>query len=135
MKKTIVITLLLIVGSFTATAQSDAFKADAVKLIKMSNGTVEASLGQLYTMIPEAKVEGFKKDLQPILNDYYEKLATKSMEYYTHDEVKQLLKFYNSELGKKSLIVSEKMTKESLGSMAQELQVQLTPLIQKYMGQ
>ena len=30
------------------------------------------------------------------------------MEYYTHDEVKELLEFYNSEIGKKSLKYKKK---------------------------
>ena len=132
MNKSILITVALFIGMmFNVQAQDEAFKEDALKLTKMSSGAVEANLSQVYTMIPEDKVEDFKKELQPILDDFYTKLAMKSMEYYTHEEVKELLEFYDSEIGKKSLEVQEKMTKESM-SMAQELSMKLMPLVQKY---
>ncbi|NBC58144.1 MAG: DUF2059 domain-containing protein, partial [Bacteroidetes bacterium] len=73
----------------------------------------------------------FKKELKPVMEDFYVKLAEKSMEYYSHDEIKKLLDFYNSDIGQKNLEVQEKMTKESMG-MAQELNMKLMPLIQKY---
>ncbi|WP_454244482.1 DUF2059 domain-containing protein [Psychroflexus sp. MBR-150] len=132
MKKTILLTLTLFLGTFIyAQDQDEAFVQDAYKLTKLSSGAVEANMSQIYTMIPEDNVEAFKKELQPIMDDFYMKLAKKSTEYYTHDEVKELLNFYNSELGQKTLEVQEKMTKESMG-MAQELNMKLMPLIQKY---
>jgi len=135
MKKTILITLVFFVASFThLNAQDDTFKADAVKLVKLSSDAAEAGLAQVYTMIPEAKLEAFKKELEPVMNRYYEKIAVKSMEYYTHDDVKKLLAFYNSELGQKNLKVQEEMAKAAMGSMAQELQQDLMPIMQKYMS-
>ncbi len=134
MKKTIVIAVALFLGTFlNVNAQDEAFKADAIKLTKMSSGAAEAGMAQIYTMIPEDKVEAFKAELEPIMNEYYEKIAVKSMEYYTHDDIKQLLEFYDSDLGKKSLKVQEEMAKAAMGSMAQELQYKLMPIVQKYM--
>ncbi len=133
MKKTIVITFLCLLGTFThLQAQDDAFKADAVKLVKLSSDAAEAGLAQVYMMIPEAKLEAFKNELEPVMNRYYEKVAVKSMDYYTHDDIKQLLKFYNSDLGQKSLKVQEEMAKAAMGPMAQELQQDLMPIVQKY---
>lgn len=132
MIKSILITIALFVGMISnVQAQDEAFKEDALKLTKMASGAVDANLGQIYTMIPEDKVEDFKKELKPIMEGFYTKLAMKSMEYYTHDEVKELLSFYDTEIGKKSLEVQSKMTKESMG-MAQELSMKLMPLVQKY---
>jgi hypothetical protein len=67
------------------------------------------------------------------MDEYYEKIAVKSMEYYTHDDVKELLDFYNSEIGQKSLKVQEEMAKAAMGDMAQELQYKVMPILQKYM--
>lgn len=132
MKKTILLTVALCIGTFVSVqAQDEAFKEDALKLTEMSSGAVEANMSQVYTMIPEDKVEDFKKELKPIMDDFYMKLAEKSMEFYTHDEIKELLNFYNSDIGQKNLEVQEKMTKETMG-MAQELNMKLMPLIQKY---
>jgi len=133
MKKTILVIALFIAASFNLQAQNDQFKKDAIKLVELNSKAVEASLGQVYTMIPEDKVEDFKKDLNPILKEFYLKLAEKSMEFYTHDQVKEILKFYESEIGQKHIEVQEEMTKASMGPMAQELQMKLMPLVQKYM--
>ncbi len=132
MKKTILFTMALFISlTFSMQAQDEAFKEDAYKLTKLSSGAVEANLSQVYMMIPEDKVDDFKKELKPIMDDFYMKLAKKSMEYYTHDEIKELLEFYNTEIGKKSIEVQEKMTNEAMG-MAQELNMKLMPLVQKY---
>lgn len=135
MKKSILITLLFFLGTITQLhAQDETFKADAVKLVKLSSDAAEAGLAQVYMMIPEAKLDAFKKELEPVMNRYYEKIAVKSMEHYTHDDVKALLKFYNSDLGKKYLKVQEEMAKAVMGPMAQDLQRELMPIIQKYMS-
>jgi hypothetical protein len=134
MKKTIFIIALLIGTAFSIQAQDEAFKKDAIKLAELGSKSAEASLNQVYTMIPEDKVAEFKKELDPIMQEFYTKLGEKSMEYYTHDEVKEILKFYESEIGQKHLEVQEEMTTVAMGSMAQELQMKLMPLMQKYMG-
>lgn len=136
MKKTILVIALFVAASFSVQAQeNEAFTKDAVKLAEMGSKSAEASLNQIYTMIPEDKVEDFKKELDPIMQEFYKKLGKKSMEYYTHEEVKEILKFYDSEIGQKHLEVQEEMTKAAMGSMAQELQMKLMPLIQKYTQQ
>jgi len=132
MKKSILIIALFVAATFNVQAQDEAFMEDAVKLATINSSSVEASLSQVYTMIPEDKVEAFKKELNPIMEEFYNKIGAKSMEYYSHDEVKAILKFYNSEIGKRHLEVQDKITKETMGSMAQELQMKLMPLIQKY---
>jgi len=132
MKKHILLTLILFMSTFIAVqAQDEKFVQDAYKLTKLSSGVVEANMSQVYTMIPEDNLESFKNELKPIMDDFYMKLAKKSTEYYTHDEVKKLLDFYESEVGKKAIKVQEKLTKESM-TMAQELNMKLMPLIQKY---
>jgi hypothetical protein len=134
MKKTILIIAILIGSVFSMQAQeNEDFKKDAIKLAEMGSKGVEASLNQVYSMIPEDKVEDFKAELQPIMKEFYKKIGEKSMEFYTHEEVKDILEFYESEIGQKHLEVQEKMTKLSMGEMAQELQMKLMPLIQKYM--
>ncbi|MFD0932099.1 DUF2059 domain-containing protein [Psychroflexus salinarum] len=131
MKKTLLV-LLICLGNYSISlAQDDAFKEDALKLTKLSNDAVEASFGQLYAMIPAENLEAFKNDLKPIMNDYYSKVAEMSMEYYSHEDVKRLLEFYNSELGQKLLDTQSKLTVKTL-QMGQELGMKLMPLVQKH---
>lgn len=135
MKNTI-LTLALLLGSvFSLQAQDNAaFKQDAIQLAEMGSKAAEASLEQVYKMIPEDKVDDVKKELQPIMQNFYRKVGEKSMEYYTHEQVKEILEFFNSDIGQKHLEVQEEMTKVTMGSMAQELQTKLMPLVQKYMS-
>ena len=133
--KKIILTLAIFLG-FVLTIQAqenEAFRKDAIKLAKIGSKTAEASLDQVYTMIPEENIENFKKELQPIMQGFYQKLGEESMKYYTHEEVKDVLEFYETEIGQKHLEVQEQMTKAAMGSMAQEHQMKLMPIMQKYM--
>lgn len=135
MKNTLLILALLLGYAFSLQAQDkDAFKQDAIQLAEMGSKAAEASLNQVYKMIPEDKVEAFKKELEPIMQNFYRKVGEKSMEYYTHEEVKDILKFYKSDIGQRHLEVQEEMTKVTMGAMAQELQMELMPIMQKYMA-
>lgn len=135
MKNTFLILALLLGTAFSLQAQdNEAFKQDAIQLAEMGSKAAEASLDQVYQMIPDDKVADFKKELQPIMQDFYRKVGEKSMEYYTHEEVKDILKFYKSDIGQKYLEVQEEMTKVTMGAMAQELQMELMPVMQKYMA-
>ena len=114
-----------------AQSENSEFKQDALKMIKLSNNAVEASFSQVYAMIPEEKLEDFKNEIQPIMDRYYKKMADISMEFYTHDEIKQLLEFYNSELGQKSLEAQAKITEKAM-QMGQQLSSEMMPILQKY---
>ena len=58
-------------------------------------------------------------------------MAVVSMDYYTHDEIKQLLEFYNSELGQKSLEAQAKIMEKAM-QMGQQLSTEMMPILQKY---
>lgn len=131
MKKTLLV-LLICLGNYSISlAQDEAFMVDALKLTRLSNDAVEASFGQLYAMIPAEKLEDFKEELKPVLDNYYTKMAKVSMEYYSHEDVKQLLDFYESDLGQKMLDAQAKLTVRSM-EMAQPLSRELMPIVQKY---
>lgn len=131
MKKTLLV-LLICLGNYSISlAQDSAFMEDALKLTRYSNDAVEASFGQLYAMIPAEKLEDFKEELKPVLDNYYTKMAKVSMEFYSHEDVKQLLDFYESDLGQKMLDAQAKLTVRSM-EMAQPLSMELMPIVQKY---
>lgn len=131
MKKTFLLVFICLCNYGVTLAQDESFKEDTIKLTKLSNDAVEASFGQLYAMIPAENLEEFKKDLKPIMEKYYSKIAEVSMEFYTHKDVKELLKFYESELGQKLLDTQSKLTVKTM-QMGQELSMELMPLVQKH---
>ena len=132
MKKLLIIIVILGMGQFSFAQDGNSkFKQDAVKLVKLSNNAVEASFSQVYAMIPKENLADFKKELEPIIDRYYEKMADISMDVYTHDEVKQLLEFYNSELGQKSLEAQTEITEKAM-QMGKKLSTEIMPIMQKY---
>jgi hypothetical protein len=131
MKKTFLVIALFIAASFNVQAQDSEFKEDALKMTKMAEGMVDSMMGQLYSMIPEDNLEAFKKELNPIMDEYYVNATEVSMKHYTHEEVKEILKFYESEIGQTMLEKQGKIMKETM-ALSQGLQMKIMPLVQKY---
>ena len=114
-----------------AQSENSEFKKDALKMTKLSNNAVEASFIQVYAMITKENLKDFKKEKKPIVDRYYEKMAEISMDFYTQNEVKQLLEFYNSKLGQKSIKAQTEITEKAM-QMGQQLSTEMMPILQKY---
>ena len=101
MKKLILSVVVLLVAQLTMA--QDAFKEDVIKVIKASGSAaqMEGAKDQIKAMIPEAKFEEFSKDFDATLPSLYDGIAKIYMETYTHEEVKAMLKFYDSPIGQK----------------------------------
>jgi hypothetical protein len=115
------------------TAQ-DSFKADALKVIEISGaaGPMQMAKEQIMQNIPEAKKTEFSKEFDASLPSLYEKLAVIYMETYTQDEIKEMLKFYNSPLGKKISSSTGELYKKSTAA-GQEWGTGLQSMMMKYM--
>ena len=115
----------------SAQSEQDPFAKDALKLAKVSNDAVEASFFQVYAMIPDDRLDDLKEELKPILERYYEKVAKIYQDVYTHEQIKELLEFYESDLGQNLLEGQKEVMKKSM-NMAQSLSAEMMPLIRKY---
>ena len=102
MKKIILALAFVLTTQFVA-AQDAAFKADVMKVIKSSGATAQMDVAkkQIMAMVPEAKHAEFSKDFDASMPALYDKLAAIYMKEYTHAEVKEMIKFYESPVGKK----------------------------------
>jgi hypothetical protein len=131
--KKLVLTLAFVAIAQIGMAQ-DAFKADALKVIEKSGaaGPMQNVKEQVLASIPEAKHAEFSKDFDATLPALYDKMAAIYMETYTHDELKEMLKFYESPIGKKISANSGEMMKKSTEA-GQEWGMQLQGLMMKYM--
>jgi len=133
MKKLFIATALLLSVQF-ASAQSADFKKDVVEYIKLSGSAaqVTAVLEPVLAQIPEDKRADLKKEIDATLPSLYDKMADVMMKHYTHDDVKKMIEFYNSPVGKKIQEVTPKMTKDQMKA-GQEWGMQLQGLLMKYM--
>lgn len=132
MKKLILTFLVIFVSHFGFT--QDAFKVDVIKVLKASGSGAQMELakGQVIGSISEEKRADFSKEFDASLPSLYDKMAKVYMEIYTHDEVKQMLRFYESPVGKKITEKASELTEKNM-SAAQEWGVELQGLMMKYM--
>ncbi|WP_338410007.1 DUF2059 domain-containing protein [uncultured Flavobacterium sp.] len=132
MKKIILSVVLLLVAQLTIA--QDEFKADVIKVIKASGSASQMELAkdQIKAMIPEAKFEEFSKEFDETLPSLYDAMAENYMTSYTHDDVKEMLKFYESPVGKKISDTASEILKKNMES-GKEWGMALQGMMMKYM--
>lgn len=132
MKKITLILFLMVASIAFAQDQKTEYEKDAIELVKLSNNSVEVALEPIYSTLEETKREEFKKEIQPVLENMYQKFSKMYMEEFSHEDIKGILKFYDSELGKKLLDGQAEIMKKSM-SIGQEFSMEVMPIYQKYM--
>lgn len=102
MKKVIVALALLVAVTVSAQDQSK-FKAETIEFIKLTGtGAIfDSAIDQIGASVPADKKEAYKKEAYKSLEELYGKMADMYMEEFTAAEISDLVKFYNSDLGKK----------------------------------
>lgn len=127
--------LILVAATHLGFAQDNAFKKDIIKFIEISGATshFDIALNQIKTMVPESSHEELTKDFKATLPSLYAKIADIYQEEFTHDDIKKLLAFYESEVGKK---ISSKQSAIFEKSMlaGEQWGLDLQALIMKYMN-
>jgi hypothetical protein len=131
--KKIILTFAFFVAANFAIAQ-DAFKTDVVKVIEMSgaNTSMDAVKKQVLGMIPESKHVEFLKEFDVVISSINDEQVKNFMEVYTHDDIKEMIKFYSTPTGKK---IKEKagVLAEKNMAMQQTIGMQLQGIMMKYM--
>jgi hypothetical protein len=112
----------------------DAFKADVLKVIDLSGaaGPMASVKDQILGSIPESKHADFIKEFDATLPSLYEKIAVVYMETYTHEDIKEMIKFYESPVGKKIAKNAGPLFQKS-SAAGQEWGMQLQGVLMKYM--
>ncbi|SNR33708.1 hypothetical protein SAMN06265371_101433 [Lutibacter agarilyticus] len=100
--KEILVIVVIVCFSFTVKAQDDAFTNDAAKLVEViSENAFKPYVAQFTAMIPAEKQAIFKEELIATFPELYNAMAVIYMDTFTHDEIKELLAFYATPVGKK----------------------------------
>jgi len=131
--KKMILTFAFFVATNFVMAQ-DAFKADVVKAIEMSgaNSSMDAVKKQVLGMIPESKQAEFLKEFDVVINSINEEQVKNFMEVYTHDDIKEMIKFYSTPTGKKIKEKAGALAEKSM-AMQQTIGMQLQGIMMKYM--
>ncbi len=132
MKKIILSVFVLFITQFSI-AQS-TFKEDVIKVIKASGSAaqMEAAKDQIKAMIPVDRFEEFSKEFDATLPSLYEGIAKIYMETYTHEDIKEMLKFYESPVGLKISKNAGELYKKSMEA-GQDWGTELQGMMMKYM--
>lgn len=132
--KKLFIAATLLLSVQLASAQSADFKKDAIETIKISGAAagITAVLEPIMEQMPEEKRADFKKEFEAALPSLYENMADTMMKYYSHDDIKKMLEFYNSPLGLKMQKNAQQITKDQMKA-GEEWGMQLQGLLMKYL--
>lgn len=116
-------------------AQGADFKADVLKLISISGADAQMKVvkPQILNMIPEANRESFSKEFDASLPSLHNKMADVYMQIYTPEDVKAMIAFYESPVGKKMNEKAGELGQKSL-KVGQEWGMELQALMAKYKG-
>lgn len=121
MKTFVLLTLLSFGISLSVKAQDTAFQQDILHLIEISGSKqvsaqvfdqMVLSFNQSFPDIPEVFWQEMKKEINT--NDFIRMLLPIYEKYYTHADIKALIAFYQSPIGKKTVAVLPQITKESM---------------------
>lgn len=101
--KKIIITLAVVLVANFGFSQDAAFKKDVMRVVENSPtvNQVKTAKTQILKQIPEDKKAAFITDFDATFPALYDKLATVYMETYTKEDIKAILAFYDSPIGKK----------------------------------
>jgi uncharacterized protein len=132
--KKLILTVAFTLVSIISFAQDDAFKKDVLKVIELSGsgGQMNAAKKQILSMIPKEKQAAFIIEFDAMMPKIHEATAKVYMEEYTKEDIKEMLAFYESPVGKKMAEKAEVIMTKSQEAMA-SLQGDIQALVMKYM--
>lgn len=115
-------------------AVDEAFKKDVLRVIEKSGtgGQIAGAKKQILGMIPEEKQAAFLVEFEAMLPKIYDASAKIYMEEYTKEDIKAMLAFYDSPVGKKIEEKAEVISSKSQEAMA-SVQGEMQALVAKYM--
>lgn len=131
--KKVILTFVFVLVAQLGFAQ-DAFKTDTKKYMDMSGqmAIFESLTSEWENNVTDDKKADFRKELTASLSLLKDKMAEMYMTEFTHNDIKELIKFYESPIGKK-LSSKNEVLMEKGEQVGQEWAVGLQGIMMKYM--
>ena len=133
-KHTFIIAFLLTCASFSLQAQeNDAFRTDTIEFLRLTGtGTVfENLIAQMGAGVPQNNKVAYLAEANGTLDGLYAQIADLYMAEFTHGEVKELIVFYQSPLGKKIASKQMQLMQQAM-PLGQQWGAQLQQIVQKH---
>lgn len=132
MKKVFLSIAFLLIAQMSMAQEAD-YKANVLKMISISGADAQMKVvkPQIMNMIPEGKKEIFSKEFDASLPTMYDKIAKIYMEIYTQEDIKVMIAFYESPVGKKMNEKAGELGQKSIQA-GQEWAKELQVMMEKY---
>lgn len=133
MKKILVSCLFLAVVSFSQAQENSDYKNETIEFLKTTGAgaAFESAITQIGAIVPETNKAAYVIEAQATLDGLYDQLAELYIAEFTHDEVKELVMFYKTDLGKKLAEKQLGLTQKAM-SFGQTWGMKVQAIAQKY---
>lgn len=131
--KKIVLACLFMVAMATQAQENTEFKTETLEFIKLTGAgkAFENAIGQIGFNVSEANKEVYTKEANATLGGLYDKIADLYMNEFTLSEIKELVAFYHTDLGKKLAEKQLGLTQKAMG-FGQSWGMEVSQIAQKY---
>jgi hypothetical protein len=132
--KKILLLVAFICFSITINAQEvvDAYTADAQKLVKIvSESAFTPVIDQFSGMVAEDKKDDLVADIKATFPELFAAMAEIYKEEFSHNEIKELLAFYDTPVGKKLAAKTGDLSQKGMAA-GQAWGMKLQGILQKY---
>ncbi|MFD0834715.1 DUF2059 domain-containing protein [Mariniflexile aquimaris] len=133
MKKILLVCLFVFAITQTQAQESTEFKSQTIEFIKLTGAVkaFESAIDQIGFNVPEAKKAAYREEANGTLTGLYDKIAGLYMEEFTQSEIKELVAFYNTSLGKKLAEKQLGLTQKAM-SFGQAWGMEVSQIAQKH---
>ena len=134
MKKVLLACLFALVAVVQVNAQENSeFKNETVEFLKLTGAgaAFENAIDQIGTMVSAENKDAYIKEANGTLVGLYDKMADLYMAEFTQDEIKELVAFYNTDLGKKLAEKQLGLTQKAM-MFGQSWGMEVQSIAQKY---
>ena len=132
MKKILLVCLFMVAVATKAQDNAD-FKSETVEFLKITGAgaAFENAIAQIGAGVSEENQDAYTQEANGTLVGLYDKMAELYMAEFTQDEIRELVAFYNTDLGKK---LAEKQVGLSQKAMifGQSWGMEVSAIAQKY---
>lgn len=135
MKKVLFVCLFMAAIATQAQTQTEdtEFKKQTIEFIKLTGAgaAFEQAIDQIGAAVLTENKEAYKKEANGTLDGLYEKMAELYMAEFTQGEIKELVDFYNTDLGKKLAEKQLRLTQKAM-MFGQSWGMEVQGIVQKY---
>lgn len=134
MKKILLVALFATAITFQSQAQDNSeFKKQTIEFIKLTGAgsAFENAIAQIGASVSAEKKEAYTKEANGTLVGLYDKMAGLYMAEFTEKEIKELVAFYNTDLGKKLAEKQLGLTQKAM-QFGQSWGMEVQGIAQKY---